>query len=241
MTEPRDIDTYRRLFGLHGDKPAAPQNCGNSFDLPITKIGMNLGSTIIENRADDLDVQLVTFSVDADTSKSRTVSPIIQIDWGVGGTQHTAYLNVKRGMLFTVGCSFYRVTGIVERATQADIDAGAITTFRATAAYGSHPGAKEPTRETSIDVPAGGFVDIKIPPYSRMVSIYSATPLPLTNGTITALFFGDIADTDGQTLFDGSPGYELRDMSFGLDHETVRITNNGLALINVMIQFEIAF
>jgi len=242
----------RRLFdafGENGFEAGAPQKCGLSHDFTISSLGTNAAGVIIKNDASNRDVQLVTFSADAivqgksgSDQAPRTISCAVAIKFGVGGTQHQAIINVKRGTIFTLGCSSYEVSGIVEGATEDDLDS--VVRFRCSAAYGAHPGAKAPTRDFALSLGAGDTSTIiEIPPFARLCTIAMSNPAGAAAGTVTALFRGDAADLAGQILYrNGDPDYNLRDMTFGFDHQFLVLTKAaGAGAQNMLVQFELAF
>lgn len=242
----------RRLFdafNLEGSGAGGPQKCGLSHDFQISALGTNAAGVIIKNDASNKDVQLVTFSADAlvqgkpgSDVAPRTISCALFLKFGVGGTQHQAIINVKRGTIFTVGCSSYEVSGIVEGATEDDLDS--VVRFRCSAAYGAHPGAKAPTRDFALSFSEGeGTVTIEIPAFARLCTIALSNPAGAAAGTVTALFRGDPADLAGQILYrNGDPDYNLRDMTFGFDHQFLVITKAaGAGVQRMLVQFELAF
>ena len=246
-------DQFRRLFdarsmedGYSHPRPPAPESCGLSHQMKISQFPNQKSGTIIENRADDIDVQLVTFSVDANSDSSRSISPVLHVEWGCGGTQHEADINIKKGVIFTLGCSYYRLIASAEHISEDDV--GSIITFRASAAYGSHPGAREPTREFLSDLnpiapPIGPPVITKffeIPPYAIRASVLGNLPAQLQNGNVTVEFFGDVADPF-HVVYNGLGPYSLRDMTFGADHKIMAVTNTSGLNMDIMAQFELGF
>lgn len=252
MNRSQDRNQDRRLFdayNLDGIGAGGPQKCGLSHDFQISSLGTNAAGVIIKNDASNKDVQLVTFSADAivqgksgSEAAPRTISCAVFLKFGVGGTQHQAIINVKRGTIFTVGCSSYEVSGIVEGATEDDLDS--IVRFRCSAAYGAHPGAKAPTRDFALSLGQDATTTtIEIPPFARLCTIAMSNPAGAGAGTVTALFRGDVADPAGQILYrNGDPDYNLRDMTFGFDHQFLIISKAaGAGAQNMLVQFELAF
>jgi hypothetical protein len=234
---------FERLFDARNGKvPSFPTRAGLSYPIVIRQVGTSKPENLLQNQASDIDVQMVTFSVDTDQEEqpARAVTPVVVLSWGCGGTQHQAEINVKRGTIFSVGCSFYNVTGRLENATEDDI--GTKVNFRASAAYGSHPGAREPTREFAGSFAigaAGAFIDFAIPKFARIAALETNDPVLVdVAGNVTARFYGDLGDPIGQIMYTGTG---LHNMTFGLDHQRVRVANTTASALQVMLQFELAF
>jgi len=136
-----------------------------------------------------------------------------RIDWGAGGGQMTADVDIRHGTVISVLGTYLRVTVI---ATNIDASGNAASQINvgASVSYGTRPGSSAPPTWSGIsEITHSTSVSFIIPPMARDVVVY-ASDLAAGNADLPVnLFFTSPSNwnyaTIAQTVANGNPAYRI--------------------------------
>ena len=148
----------------------AGRNVGRSVTLTSTS-GIIVADTtpLLELKGDDDDARDISIAIFAEIVSQTTVLGDIfgKIEWGSGGFQSSAEIDIFRGAVFNLNCSWVRVTAGVLA------DVGVTLKVGAFASYG-HKSRVIPTQRTLLRDNTGGFI-------GSIAALGASNPIPLPN------------------------------------------------------------
>ena len=204
---------------------------------------------LIRNNSPDQNLHLVTCLLGVnpvDTNQNRVRGTFTaKLSFGVGGASHIAFATVHQGTLITVACSALNVDVTYEQNPDpAEVlpDTETVNVTCSTV-WGTRPTSDN--APVSFDIPvvalaSGSAVVIPIPPFAKLVSVFSDALASFTAaaGTHARLRGSRAADfNDYDSL---SVAYNLRGMQVNADHAFFELTNNSGAARNYVVRFGLA-
>lgn len=172
-------------------------NNGRSATVTATGVNTEVSTTpLVELKGDDEVARAIALTLQTETISAIAISDIFaKIEWGSGGFQSQAEVDLLRGIVLNINCSWLRVTAALEG------QVGDVVKFGAFAAYGNRAaGAYNNQRTISRDVdgnslanlaPATAGPQIRIPNFANVVQLAAATPIGATDNSSYSLRFTD--------------------------------------------------
>ena len=178
----------------------------NGRSATITATGANTQvetAPLVELKGDDEKARTIALTLQTNTISSAAIADVFaKIEWGSGGFQSQAEVDILRGVVLNLNCSWLRVTAGLEG------QIGDVVKFGAFASYGYRGSTRPPQRTAFRDVdgnilgiipPATSSGRIRVPDFANSVMLVAATPLGATDNTAYSLRFLEDA---GGTLYE---------------------------------------
>lgn len=172
-------------------------NNGRSVTVTATGLNTEVNTTpLAELKGDDEVARSVALTLQTETIKAIAISDIFaKVEWGSGGFQSQAEVDILRGAVLNLNCSWLRVTAALEG------QIGDVVKFGAFAAYGNRAAGANPNQRTihrdiggvSLPTlaPATASGQIRIPDFANKVQLAAGTPIGAADNTSYSLRFTD--------------------------------------------------
>ena len=172
-------------------------NNGRSVTITATGANTEVKSTpLAELKGDDEMARSVALTLQTQTLAAVAINDIFaKIEWGSGGFQAQAEIDILRGAVLNLNCSWLRVTASLEG------QIGDVVKFGAFAAYGNRASGANPNQRTIQKDITGAFLttltpltasgQVKIPDFANTVQLACKTATGAVDNSSYSLRFTD--------------------------------------------------
>jgi len=174
-------------------------NNGRSVTLESGVAGGRFTTPLVELKGDDEAAKAITVSLQynqLDEPANLINDVFAELEWGSAGFQANTVIDILRGTIINLNCSWLRIKAGL------DADDGAIIKFGAFACYGNRP-AVAPVQRTEIltglSVPGSISAPVVIPAFAQNVT-FSTVTLAGTTGRGPAAYQIEFLDNTGITV-----------------------------------------